>query len=282
VSHVAGFFGDVHSAVAVDLLERRGRGARAGGVGGGKGERVGHAVVPSLHGVLDALVEKIGDELEDARAVGGVEVSADCVDAQREREAGAGPPPLPEIDDEPEALLGVGDLPFVDDEPRGGGASSDGGDDLLEREADETGEVGVWDQSEGMFEDEKGRGLVPRDGDVTFGLEEFVERGDGAFCVDDKAWPVAFAEAAAAAGDGVSACDVRSAPAGDGESGDLIGGRRESVLVEVVDVDGLGDEEQAFGVESWWRDGVALGVDFAGERPPHEDVVGVWRVGECE
>ena len=63
--------------------------------------------------VLDALLEQRGHFLHRGRA----EILADRVAPQRQRQARLVVPPLSQIDDQRQPLIGIGQLAFVNDQP---------------------------------------------------------------------------------------------------------------------------------------------------------------------
>ena len=66
-----------------------------------------------VEAVLDAFQQQAVD-LADRL---GTEILADGVGAQRQRQVGFLEPPLAQVDDQMQILLGVGELAFVDDQP---------------------------------------------------------------------------------------------------------------------------------------------------------------------
>ena len=89
---------------------------------------VGEGLFAVVEGVLDAVAQRVG-----CREQGfGAQRAADGVAAEGKRKAGLFAPPLTEVEELDEAVVGVGELTFVDDEAGFELACDDGGDDLVE------------------------------------------------------------------------------------------------------------------------------------------------------
>ncbi len=100
--------------------------------------------------------------------VSGTKRAADGVAAERKGQAGLVAPPLAEVEQFDEAVIGVGQLALVDDEAGIELAGDDGGNDLVE------GDDGGLDLGGEELERQVSRGERAGDGDA--GLLDLVER----------------------------------------------------------------------------------------------------------
>ena len=204
--------------------------------------------------MLDAVAEGLGG---GAHGV-GAEGAADSVAAEREGQAGLLVPPVAEVEELDEAVVGVGELAFVDDEAGVELAGEDGGDDLVEGDGDGL-DLGS-EELEG--EVRRGEGAGDRDA----GLPDVVE---GELAGGDDHGAVALAHAAAAGHDGVVVLEIGVGVEGDG--GDVVEGFVDGAVVEGLDVgEGVGELEAG--------DAHLVG----GETVEHEGVVGVGGMGDAD
>src|ERR1700716_3814589 len=124
----------------------------------GKLHGVGQGLLTVVQCVLDAIAERVGCGQKCLWS----ERTADCVAPERERQAGLFAPPLAEIEQLDEAVVGVGELAFVDDQAGVELARGNGGDDLIEW--DDRG----FDLGGEELEGEIGGGEGAGDGDAGF------------------------------------------------------------------------------------------------------------------
>src|ERR1035437_1062585 len=218
----------------------------------GKLHGVFQGLLTVVEGVLDAVADGLGDDLERFCAQG----AADRVAPQGQDQAGGLAPPDAEVEDLVEAAGAVGELALMDDEAGIVGSGQNRGDDLVEGHG-----LGL----DGRIEDFQGQiggGEGAGDGDLDFAQVLEVERATG-----DDHGAVALTNAAAAAHQGVVLLQVGvgvEADGGDVEEGLLLG-----AAVEGLDV--------AEGV----REPVARDADLVGGQAiEHEGVIGVGTMGD--
>ena len=245
ISEVEGALVDVHSDEAIGHV-----GVEIAGELHGVGERF----VAVIEGVLDAVAECVGGGEEGL----GPEGTTDGITAEWQGQAGLLVPPLAEVEEFDEAIVGVGELALVDDEAGVELSGDDGGDDLVE--GDELG----FDVGGEEFEGEVGGGEGAGDSDA--GLFDLVE---GHLAGGDDHGSVAIADAAAAGHDGVVVLEVGIGVEGDG--GDIVEGFVDGFLVEGFDVgEGVGELESGHAHLA------------GGQTVEHKCVVGVGAVGDAD
>jgi hypothetical protein len=215
---------------------------------------IGEGLFTIVQSVLDAIAECVGCAGERFRA----KRAANGVAAEGEGKASLLAPPLAEVEEFNEAVVGVGELAFVNDEACFELACDDGGDDLIEGN---DGSFDVWGEE---LEREIGGGKGARDGDAGLLHLRQCELAGG-----DNHGAVTFADAAAASHQGVVVLQVGVGVEGDG--GDVVEGLVDGAVIEGLDIgEGVG--------ELVARDANLVG----GEAVEHEGVVGVGAVGDAD
>jgi hypothetical protein len=204
--------------------------------------------------VLDTVAEGIGRGAESF----GAKRATDGVAAEGQWQAGLFAPPLTEVEELDEAVVGVSELAFVDDEARFELARGNGGDDLVE--GDDRG----FDLGCEELEGEVGGSKGAWDGDA--GL---LDLRQGEFAGGDDHGTVAFTDAATAGHQGVVVLQVGVGVERDG--GDVVEGLIDGAVVEGFYVgEGVG--------EFVARDTHLV----SGEAIEHEGVVGIGAMGDAD
>jgi hypothetical protein len=242
---VEGAFVDVHADEAI-------------GEGGVEVTRELHGVSQGLFAVVERVLDAVAQGVGGGEEGFGAKGAADGVSAEGKGKTGLFAPPLAEVEEFDEAIVGVGELAFVDDEAGVELACYDRGDDLVEGDGD------GFDLGGEEFESEVGGGEGAGDRDAR--LLDFVER-ELAGCDDHGA--VAFADAATAGHECVFVLKVGVGVEGDG--GDVVEGLVDGAVIEGLYVgEGVGEL-------------VAGDSDLVGgEAVEHEGVVGVGAVGDAD
>ena len=225
----------------------------------------GVEVTGKLHGVrqgLFAVVERVLDAVAQGICGGqecfGAERTADGVAAKGKGQASLFAPPLAEVEEFGEAVIGVGELAFVDDEACFKLACGDGWDDLVE--GDDRGFDLGCEELEGEVGGGEGAG---------YGDAGLLDLRQAELAAGDDHGAVAFTDAAAACHEGVVVLQVWVGVEGDG--GDVVEGLVDGAVIEGLDVgEGVGEL-------------VAGDSDLVGgEAVEHEGVVGVGAVGDAD
>src|ERR1700733_7393843 len=180
---------------------------------------VGQGLFAIVERVLDAVAQGVGGGEEGFRAEG----AADGVAAEGEGKTGLFAPPLAEVEELDEAIVGVGELAFVDDEAGVELACYDRGEDLVEGDGDGL----VLGGEELEREVGGGEGAGDRDARLLDVVERELARGD-------DHGTVAFADAAAAGHECVFVLQVGISMEGDG--GDVVEGLVDGAVIEGLDV----------------------------------------------
>src|ERR1700733_14593822 len=190
----------------------------------------GVEIAGELHGVgqgLFAIVERVRDAVAQGGGGGGeglrAEGAADGVAAEGEGKTGLFAPPLAEVEELDEAVVGIGELAFVDDEAGFELSGDDGGYDLVE------GNDGGFDFRGEELERKVGRGEGAGDSDA--GL---LDLRQGELAGGDNHGAVAFADAATAGHQGVVVLEVGVGVEAD--CGDIVEGLVDGAVIEGLDV----------------------------------------------